>query len=78
MAKPSQDMRFDVPGAGPSTVDSMIAAQAKVLAVEAGKTLITAYVEMIRKAEEAEISIVGIPAEGPVRLYDHERDTSVS
>jgi len=76
MAKPSQDMRFDVPGAGPSTVDSMIAAQAKVLALEAGKTLISAYVEMIRKAEEADISIVGIPAEGPVRLYDHESGTS--
>lgn len=68
MAKPSQDMRFDVPGAGPSTVDSMIAARAQVLALEAGKTLITAYVEMIRKADEADISIVGIPAEGPVRL----------
>ena len=76
MAKPSQDMRFDVPGAGPSTVESMIAARAKVLALEAGKTLITAYVEMIRKADEADISIVGIPAEGPVRLYDHESGAS--
>jgi DUF1009 family protein len=78
MAKPAQDMRFDVPGAGPSTVDSMIAAQAKVLAVEAGKTLITSYEEMIRKAEEAEISIVGIPAEGPVRPTGHESSKSLS
>ena len=28
MAKPNQDMRFDVPGVGPSTIDSMIEAKA--------------------------------------------------
>jgi UDP-2,3-diacylglucosamine hydrolase len=66
MAKPGQDMRFDVPGVGPSTIESMIAAQARVLAVEAGKTMITNAEEMIRKADSAKISIVGIPAEGPV------------
>lgn len=67
MAKPEQDMRFDVPGVGPSTIDSMIVAKAKVLAVEAGKTLIAEYSDMIGKADEAKISIVGIPADGPVR-----------
>ena len=66
MAKPKQDMRFDVPGVGPSTIESMIAAQARVLAVEAGKTMITHADEMIRKANEAKISILGIPPEGPV------------
>ncbi len=65
MAKPEQDMRFDVPGVGSSTIDSMIAAKACVLAVEAGKTLITNYGEMIRKADKAKISVVGIPSEGP-------------
>jgi UDP-2,3-diacylglucosamine hydrolase len=65
MAKPEQDMRFDVPGVGPSTIDSMITAKARVLAVEAGKTLITNYEEMIRKADKAKILVVGIPAEGP-------------
>jgi DUF1009 family protein len=68
MAKPQQDMRFDVPGVGPSTIDSMIEAKAKVLAVEEGKTMITDYTEMIGKAEKAKIVVVGIPAEGPVRL----------
>jgi len=67
MAKPEQDMRFDVPGVGTSTIDSMIAAKAKILAVEAGKTLIADYNDMIGKADEAKISIVGIPASGPVR-----------
>lgn len=66
MAKPEQDMRFDVPGVGSSTIDSMIAAKARVLAVEAGKTLITNYGDMIRKADKAKILVVGIPAEGPV------------
>ncbi len=65
MAKPEQDMRFDVPGVGSSTIDSMIAAKARVLAVEAGKTLITNYEDMIRKADKAKILVVGIPAEGP-------------
>jgi UDP-2,3-diacylglucosamine hydrolase len=66
MAKPGQDMRFDVPGVGPSTIESMLDAQARVLAVEAGKTMITNADEMVRKADFAKISIVGIPAEGPV------------
>jgi UDP-2,3-diacylglucosamine hydrolase len=66
MAKPSQDMRFDVPGVGPSTIESMIAAQAAVLAVEAGKTMITSAQEMIDKANAAKIAVVGIPPEGPV------------
>jgi DUF1009 family protein len=66
MAKPNQDMRFDVPGVGSSTIESMIAARARVLAVEAGKTMITDNQETIRKADKAKISIVGIPAEGPL------------
>jgi DUF1009 family protein len=66
MAKPDQDMRFDVPGVGPSTVESMVAVKARVLAVEAGRTMVVHAAEMIRKAEKANICVVGIPAEGPV------------
>jgi len=66
MAKPNQDMRFDVPGVGPFTIDSMTAAGASVLAVEAGKTMMTNCEDMIRKANKAKISIVGIPPAGPV------------
>ena len=66
MAKPNQDMRFDVPGVGPSTIDSMTEAKAAVLAIEAGKTMITNYDEMINKANKAKISVVGIPPSGPV------------
>ncbi|MBI5251670.1 MAG: UDP-2,3-diacylglucosamine diphosphatase LpxI [Desulfomonile tiedjei] len=66
MAKPQQDMRFDVPGIGPSTVDSMITARAIVLAVEAGKTMITDFSETVRRADKAKMVIVGIPVDGPV------------
>jgi len=66
MAKPNQDMRFDVPGVGPSTIESMIEAKARVLAIEAAKTMITDLEEMVGKAEKARISIVGIPGDGPV------------
>jgi len=64
MAKPNQDMRFDVPGVGPATIDSLVAARARVLAVEARRTMITDYEEMIRRANRAKISVVGIPPEG--------------
>jgi DUF1009 family protein len=64
MAKPDQDMRFDVPGVGPATIDSMIAARASVLAVETGRTMITDHDEMIRRANRARISIVGITPQG--------------
>lgn len=66
MAKPQQDMRFDVPGIGPSTVDSMVTAKARVLAVEAGKTMVTDFSETVLRADRAKISIVGIPVDGPV------------
>jgi DUF1009 family protein len=66
MAKPNQDMRFDVPGVGPVTIDSMIAAKAEVLAVEAGKTMISDYAEMIRKADRAGICVIGVPPSGPI------------
>jgi DUF1009 family protein len=67
MAKPDQDMRFDVPGVGPSTIESMIKAKAKALAIEAGKTMITDCQEMIDRANAAKITVVGIPSEGPVK-----------
>lgn len=70
MAKPAQDMRFDVPGVGPSTLDSMAAAKAGVLAVEAGKTLIADHGEMVRRADRAKIAIVGISPDGDIADAD--------
>jgi hypothetical protein len=66
MAKPNQDMRFDVPGIGPSTIDSMVVARALVLAVEAGKTMIADYDATVKKADEAGVALLGIPSDGPL------------
>src|SRR5207245_2835063 len=40
VAKPQQDMRFDVPTVGCSTIETMRQAGGRVLAVEAGKTIL--------------------------------------
>src|SRR5204863_4382577 len=40
VAKPQQDMRFDVPTVGCSTVESLHRAGGRVLAIEAGKTIV--------------------------------------
>jgi DUF1009 family protein len=59
VAKPNQDMRFDVPVVGVSTVEAMKAAGADALSVDAGKTLMIDGDAIIRTADEAGICIVG-------------------
>jgi DUF1009 family protein len=63
IAKPDQDMRFDVPVVGVPTIESMIAAGATCLCVTAGKTLLFDRAEMIRLADKHRIAVVG---ESPV------------
>jgi len=58
--KPQQDRRFDLPAVGPDTVDSMREAGCQVLAVEAGSTLVMDLDEMVRRADQARIALVGI------------------
>ena len=59
VAKPNQDMRFDVPVIGVSTIAAMKAVGADTLSVDAGKTLMIDGDAMIRAADEAGIAIVG-------------------
>ncbi len=59
VSKPKQDMRFDVPVVGMKTLKSMIEVSARVLAVEAGKSILLQRGTMIKEADEAGISIVG-------------------
>ena len=59
VAKPNQDMRFDVPVIGVSTIEAMKAVGADVLSVDAGKTLMIDGDAIIRAADEAGIAIVG-------------------
>src|SRR5437016_2794882 len=57
IAKPDQDMRFDVPVVGVPTVESMIAAGATCLRLTAGKTLIFDREAMIELANKSKIAI---------------------
>jgi DUF1009 family protein len=59
VAKPNQDMRFDVPVVGVPTIETMIAAGATCLCINAGKTLIFDRREMLELADKKKISIVG-------------------
>jgi len=59
VAKPSQDMRFDVPVVGVSTINAMSAVGATTLSVDAGKTLLIDGDEVISAADQAAIAIVG-------------------
>jgi DUF1009 family protein len=59
VAKPNQDMRFDVPIVGLATIQAMRRAGAAVLSIDAGKTLIFDRGAVFAAAEEAGIVVVG-------------------
>jgi DUF1009 family protein len=61
VAKPNQDMRFDVPVIGTATVEAMIRAGASCLSVEAGRTLLFDREALLARAAEAGIAIVAAP-----------------
>ncbi len=61
VAKPKQDMRFDVPVVGVATIEAMQATGATLLSVDAGKTLMIDGEAIITAADEAGIAIVGRP-----------------
>lgn len=64
VAKPNQDMRFDVPVVGLPTIDTMIEAGATCLCITSGKTLMFDREEMIRKADKNRISILATDLHG--------------
>lgn len=68
-AKPQQDMRFDVPGVGPDTIDSMIQAGAVSLVIEAGRTLAVDREKMLEKADQHGITVVAM-SEDEVTEHD--------
>jgi DUF1009 family protein len=59
VAKPDQDMRFDVPVIGVPTIETMIEAGAECISVTAGKTLIFDREQTIELANRNKICIVG-------------------
>lgn len=60
VAKPKQDLRFDVPVVGLPTVQAMAAAGATCLAVEAGRTLLFDRTALVDFADESGITIAGV------------------
>lgn len=62
VSKPQQDMRLDVPVIGPATLKAMIDVRARVLAIEAERSIIIHRDKLIEEAEESGISIVGLSA----------------
>ena len=59
VAKPNQDMRFDVPVIGVATIRAMAAAGATALSVDAGQTLVIDGTAVTSAADEARVAIVG-------------------
>ena len=60
VSKPQQDQRFDVPTVGRTTIESMGKIKAKVLGVEANKTLITGSEAMLDLARKYDIKIIAL------------------
>ena len=60
VSKPRQDMRFDVPVIGLRTIEVMARSSARVLAVDAGKTLLFERAQLIDEADRSGIAIVGM------------------
>jgi hypothetical protein len=65
VAKPKQDMRFDVPVIGIATIQAMRIAGATALSVDAGRTLVLDGEHVFTSANEAGIAIVGRPRSQP-------------
>lgn len=59
VAKPNQDMRFDVPVIGLATIQAMRVAGASALSIDAGKTMVFDEEAVLKSANEAGIAIVG-------------------
>lgn len=65
VAKPGQDVRFDVPVIGPGTVAAMHEARAATLAVQAGATLLLDRTDLLAEADRADVAVWGFEAPTP-------------
>ena len=64
VAKPNQDMRFDVPVIGVATIDALGAAGAAVLSVDAGRTVVLDGDRVFEAADTAGVAVVGRAPDG--------------
>jgi DUF1009 family protein len=65
VAKPQQDMRFDVPTVGTTTLETMRRAGATALAIEAGRTILLDEEATIALADKYGIAVTALPTDFP-------------
>src|SRR5579871_1982556 len=70
VAKPKQDMRFDVPVVGLKTVEVMRRSSVTALAIDAGRTLVFERPKVIEAAEAAGIAIEALAMDSPAALKE--------
>jgi len=68
VAKPQQDMRFDVPTIGVGTIETLAAAGGKVLAIEAGKTIVLDADQTIALADRLGLAVVAVDSPVQIRV----------
>jgi hypothetical protein len=64
VAKPHQDMRYDVPTVGLGTLQTMVEAGGRVLAIEAHRTIVVDQPEVVEFADRHGLVIVAVGEEG--------------
>jgi DUF1009 family protein len=67
VAKPQQDMRFDVPTIGVNTIESLRQAGGRVLAIEAGKTIVLDEADTVALANRYGLTIVALESPAAAR-----------
>lgn len=60
VSRPKQDMRFDVPVVGETTIQLLLRHRAAALAVEAGRTILLDRDTLLKNADAGKIAVVGI------------------
>lgn len=60
VSKPGQDMRFDVPVIGPDTIQTAAEAGVDVVAVEAGRTLVLGWDEVVARCERLRVTLLAL------------------
>jgi DUF1009 family protein len=60
VSKPKQDMRFDIPVIGLSTMENMIASGATALVIDAQRTIVFDREELVRSADKHNIAVVAL------------------
>jgi DUF1009 family protein len=63
-------MRFDVPTIGIGTLESLVAAGARVLAIESDKTIVVDQPEVVDYANRQRLTIVALQDEADVAIPD--------